>query len=361
MFKKIISRLAYIAWLLIAVIFVLALSEMICRFVMPEWAPLWQERSRSWVYHPEFGWFQKKDFHTTVQHPHFDIDVKTNAHGLRDDDYPYQRSSRHRMLVLGDSFVWGYGVEKEERFTEVLESRYPDWEIINAGISGYGTDQEYLYYSNEGYKYDADVVVLLLYYNDFENNYEGEQYGYYKPYFTLDKDLTLVRHHQPVPVSSLVQRASRFIETDTWLLRRLWGSSRALYQSAMGLTGKHSGLAAGFTHVVESMPITNILVKNLAKSVEANGARFVLIAIPSRNIYANNLNIFTAEEKMDYLNLDVAFTGREREFQIPNDDHWNAGGHRHAAAAIEQFLIEKGIFTGQSSSRAVEKSAQTGK
>lgn len=41
------------------------------------------------------------------------------------------------MLILGDSFGWGYGVEHHERFSKILEEAHPDWEIISASVTGF--------------------------------------------------------------------------------------------------------------------------------------------------------------------------------------------------------------------------------
>ena len=49
--------------------------------------------------------------------------------------------------------------------------------FINCGVSGYGTDQEYLFYLREGQKFDVDQVVLAFtLYNDVENNLNSKQY-----------------------------------------------------------------------------------------------------------------------------------------------------------------------------------------
>lgn len=51
--------------------------------------------------------------------------VETNSRGLRDKEYPHQRpEGSFRVLVLGDSFVFGSGgVESQERFTEIIERK----------------------------------------------------------------------------------------------------------------------------------------------------------------------------------------------------------------------------------------------
>jgi len=118
-----------------------------------------------------------------------------NSKGLRDREYPYEKPPGvKRILVLGDSFVWGYGVGDSEIFTEVLERQLQaegrPWEVINTGVSGWGTDQEYLFFREEGVKYSPDIVVLAYYFgNDWGNNCAEVQYGLGKPCFT-DTNLT---------------------------------------------------------------------------------------------------------------------------------------------------------------------------
>ena len=70
----------------------------------------------------------------------------------RDREYPRERRvpGRRRILVLGDSVAWCWGVEREECFTERLEAALPDTDVINAGVPGYSTAQELLYYERDG-------------------------------------------------------------------------------------------------------------------------------------------------------------------------------------------------------------------
>ena len=60
--------------------------------------------------------------------------VKLNSHGLRDNEYLLTRTKNGRILVLGDSFGWGFGVEHEDIFSEVIERRNREWEIINQRV-----------------------------------------------------------------------------------------------------------------------------------------------------------------------------------------------------------------------------------
>jgi hypothetical protein len=69
-------------------------------------------------------------------------------------------------VVLGDSFAWGYGVGDDEVFTEVLASLLPTVEVVNLGVTAYGTQQELDYLRQEGVRYSPDIVLLSFVLND---------------------------------------------------------------------------------------------------------------------------------------------------------------------------------------------------
>ena len=96
-----------------------------------------------------------------------------NQRGLRDSEVPLTvQGSRKRILMLGDSVVWGYGVSDGTTFSDVLERLLTDTDVINFGVSGYGTGEELLALQAEGFQYHPDVVVLVFCLgNDVEDTY----------------------------------------------------------------------------------------------------------------------------------------------------------------------------------------------
>ena len=73
------------------------------------------------------------------------------------------RTEARRMIVLGDSFVWGYGVDDHQIFTSLMEKKAgPPLEVINLGVSGFGNDQEFLLWNSLGYRWKPDEVLLLI-------------------------------------------------------------------------------------------------------------------------------------------------------------------------------------------------------
>ncbi len=121
-------------------------------------------------------------------------------------------------MFLGDSFVWGLDSEADERFTELLKPKIPDYKILAAGIAGYGTDQEYLLLKRLWPKVKPAVVVLIFCsQNDRSDNSTNIRYdSYQKPYFATQPDGSVVLMGQPVPWSQLL-----YIK-ENWLVRNLW-------------------------------------------------------------------------------------------------------------------------------------------
>lgn len=97
----------------------------------------------------------------------FVMTERISRQGLRDVEHAAEKESgRQRILVLGDSFMYGDGVAIEETMPRQLAGLKPDAEIINAGVRGYDLGQEYLYYRTRGHAFDPDLVILAFFIND---------------------------------------------------------------------------------------------------------------------------------------------------------------------------------------------------
>ena len=141
------------------------------------------ERTVLYQFDDKFGWYPvplvSQLFHGSVP-----FEVSHNSHGFRDKEWDLQ-TTKKRLMVLGDSFVWGYDVQQHERFTELIKKNTPDWEVYNLGVSGYGTDQEYMLLLQMFDMIQPDLVLLVhCANNDTRNNCHNIEYNkYYKPYF----------------------------------------------------------------------------------------------------------------------------------------------------------------------------------
>lgn len=117
-------------------------------------------RTRIWHYKPNL----------TQRHltPEFDVVVHTNDWRLRGGPARAGEGAL-RVLVIGDSFAFGWGVEESEVFSEVLEQQLqegvPTREavVLNAGHWSYSFDQQYLLLKELVPRFRPHLVVQGLY------------------------------------------------------------------------------------------------------------------------------------------------------------------------------------------------------
>ncbi|MBQ00616.1 MAG: hypothetical protein CL477_08015 [Acidobacteria bacterium] len=132
----------------------------------------WTQEHR--VPHPILGWSLEAgaSYTTYVPEP---IRVVYNSDGWRDHERPERPGQTPRIAVLGDSFVEAYSVDLEDAFTSRLEALAGESgrevEVLNLGVGGYGTLQEYLVFTEVARRYQPSLVLLGFHLgNDVRNN-----------------------------------------------------------------------------------------------------------------------------------------------------------------------------------------------
>jgi len=103
------------------------------------------------------------------------VPVSINSLGLRDREYAEAKpAGKIRVLMLGDSLTFGWGVRIEDTPSKMVERQLneglsePRFEVINAGVGNYNTVQEVTYFLKKGSRLKPDVVVLNYFINDAE-------------------------------------------------------------------------------------------------------------------------------------------------------------------------------------------------
>lgn len=336
-------------------------------------------------YHPVFGWENRPNAETVVTHDRASPVQRThNSRGLRNPrEIPYEKPPGvTRVLLLGDSFFWGYGVNNEEVISAVLQTLVaPRVEILNGACSGYGTDQELLWLVEEGIRYQPDVVVVGLFpANDWEDISTPFRYGRAKPFYRLE-GRRLNIHNVPVPVPHApVPAAHRVaVPTGTPLITLLREHSH-LYRFVMGrlqstpLLGGWMRRQGLYDPVVddsigsdvevlperEIQPLFEALLHEIFTFTRKAGADFLLVFIPQkenspgggpryqgvrqgadlRNDDASRyLGQVTALNRYPYLDLLPLVRSRQSRGEVlytpeGHDHHWTPQGHRMAAEAV---------------------------
>ncbi len=329
------------------------------------------------------GWKNKPLAQGALTMPASRTFVKINSKGLRDKEYSYDKTEGiYRILVLGDSFTWGYGVETEEIFTERLEEMFDgNAEVINGGVTGYGTDQELLFLEREGVKYSPDVVVVALASNDFMWDNLAKKHGYYpKPFFEMENGqlkLTnvplpelsgdgweeLLREQAKPKVKHQKRGFKGFLKrnTETYpflsksfknlkysLLRRL-----QTQESAQKLLNK---FRITFSDESVNLDTTKAMFLRMNEYTKSIGASLAVYIIPYKsaldklpNRFIDEFIIFFNENNIPCIYPYEEFLeerNRGEALYLYGDDHWSPRGHVVAAEQLYKFLDREKLLPG---------------
>ena len=166
------------------------------------------------------GWYRKEG----------EAYVTINSDGLRDREHTKEKPpGTLRVAVVGDSYAEAFQVAREKAFWSVMERRLQDCpalrgrrvEVINFGVSGYGTAQELITLREKVWEYSPDVVLLAVTTNnDVLDNSRALKLADEIPYFKL-RDGQLVLDDSFRDARSFRLRDSALNSTGRWLRDRL--------------------------------------------------------------------------------------------------------------------------------------------
>ncbi len=90
--------------------------------------------------------------------------ISYNKQGIRNDSEYSLVPQDHitRILAFGNSFTQGAEVNNEEVWTAQLSTLHSSIEVLNFGVVGYGLDQSYLRYKEEGVRFNPDIVFICF-------------------------------------------------------------------------------------------------------------------------------------------------------------------------------------------------------
>ena len=235
------------------------------------------------------------------------VAVTLNALGLRDaapdDARPY------RLLVMGGAHVWGSGVEAEARFTDRLKAAQPQWDVVNAGVSGYSTDQSMLLARRLVPALQPTALALVLdpSADRAANVANVLPDGRYKPHFVSENG-TLVAQGQPVPKA--VQYREDALPNARIVRLLVDGGTRLL----------HPG-------IVHEDPTTALLLRFREEVGRVGVSFFVLLTGPDRE----------AQAALDAAGIPWTLLGADSGADFAGW-HWTPAGHAAVASRLRAYF-----------------------
>jgi len=324
----------------------------------------------------------------TQEEREFVVPVAINGAGRRDVDRPEAKpADTARVLVLGDSFVEALHVPVEATFPRQLEARLnrdgraPRIEVLSAGVSGYGTASETLYFERDGRRYAPDLVLLAFYPgNDVKNNSPtleetlrpvyaadgtlervvggerkreaGGRFGSHA--YEYARQLVLLRH--PALAQTLADKG--LVRTEALRAARLRDGVPVDY-------GVYA--ASPDADWVDAWARTEGLLDRLRSATAAAASRFAIVILSTRDqVYPDSWSqIVAAHPAMQGRQWDLdgpqqrveqwcaaravpcvamapafraAATAGAEPLHYPHDGHWTVAGHRLGAEEIATFI-----------------------
>lgn len=244
----------------------------------------------------------------------------SNSDGFRTSREYGTPGSEKRILVTGDSFVFGMGVEAEDRFTEVLEEELSGWRVDNLGMTGWGIDLMVRALETFGPKAKPDVVVLSVYTDDFRRVlplYAGNGFKIPK-YELVDGRLVSVPYDFP----------------SGWRRLHLAHAAYEIYWNRIADRNRY--------------PLNEALLDHFALLTKQLDAKPMVIFLPGRGDTQEDrkrrafLTGWAAAREIPYLDLTEVIHGFGVEKTYIKDNwHWNETGHRIAGKTLAKFLREQ--------------------
>lgn len=278
------------------------------------------DHSRGYALRPGTeGWFRREG----------EAYIRINSDGLRDREHSITKPQNVvRIALLGDSYPEAFSVAAEEAFWSVMERKLQECdafqgkqvEVLNFGVSGYGTGQELLTLREQVWKYSPDIVMLAVTTNNdvIDNSRVLKKTDKIPYFFYNDNRLTLDESFRNSRAflggQSPINRFGRWLRDHSRVVQaaleghhgfkiRLasWRAKRAQPQPAGVTEAKNSGEAPkkgdllllaeelGTEHLVYLEPVNAIwndawrvtegLIVAMGEEVRSRGAKFVVVTL----------------------------------------------------------------------------------
>ncbi len=308
------------------------------------------------------------------------VKMQTNRNGLR--DYEHGEMKGARILGLGDSFVMGVGVELEETFLYLLEKHFNanfigfQFDVIKAGVQGYGTDQEVDFYKISGLTYRPNLVILGFYPNDLIDNLLPN-FTVRNGYLTMEEGVsTKTKRKRSIIdynyIAGLLKNEIHLFRFVTNKLANIHFFKKIFLKSADKLKKSRRNRIAIYSKqndkkIQEGWLVTKRLLKELKDKVRSNNSELLIVYIPERlQVYKeqwdrvkkqwglNDINYdkfrpnkilsdFCKESDIPFLDLSNEFKmhlekGKDLYYQL--DPHLTVSGNEVAAKAIYKKIVD---------------------
>ena len=305
-------------------------------------------------------------------------ELRTNRFGFRDLERQKKRPEESRILVIGDSFMEALQVPFSESFPQVLQEELggygiSDVQVLNASVSGWGTEDALVALERYGPALEPDLVLLVMtLHNDVSDNLYLESYNFDGEHLTR-------RENSLMPTSKYIELSVKgaiaqnlhlyHLVRGTFSAKKVESAGRSLDEHVAKLVDTQA-----HTDVEQGWLVTFALLDRLRSEAARQDARLAVVLIPLRiQVQRASWARFAARHRLSPTLLDEQVPQRRvsvwanrngvpvvnllSPFQrwrddelgllyLEEDGHWTARGHALAADKVAEALRQEYLVPG---------------
>ncbi len=308
------------------------LAEVVLHFTV---MPYYGIPPYTFVADDEIDYVPNPDFEGRVfnqEHPEKWIEIKMNSDGFRDREIPLEKPEGvFRVITIGDSETFPDTMNLEEQYGKVMEKTMNEQgkqvEVINGGVSGYGTRQSFNFLKRKGMKYNPDMVIYMFVPNDVQENVEHR--------YTVVGGLRVNYEWKEKPRSAAIRS---FVYKNSYIMREGYRIIGAVKRSTSEKKEKVIS--------EEEFAETEKVVKELNSFLKERKIKLLVIITPGKEEVKRDealkdmVRKVLEEESIEFLDLREEYDTLEekRSLRWQQDSHLNQKGHQIIAEMIAKKM-----------------------
>ncbi len=266
------------------------------------------------------------------------LSIRINNSGFRDQNYSPAKSDKKRIIFIGDSITYGWGLNLQETYHKQLEALFraknKATEVMGMGVVGYNTVQEYYLTREKALEFNPDIVVLQICPNDFQRTLgiKKKQKG---------KSFRLIAYHDiAIPYILGKGSFSRFLMRNSHLYKflnlKIDGFLKKLNKNHEADEYFLLGEDEAFLHLEK--------IKNL---LDKEGIKFAAVIFPQKNkkqgyryrTLHKKIALFLNRLKVPFIDLYESLNAKSAGNLWMDNIHPNKNGNRIAALELYNYLL----------------------
>jgi hypothetical protein len=259
----------------------------------------------------EFTWITEKLTHS----------YKSNAQGFRADADFNPSDSGKKIVLVGDSYTFGAGVDFPDTFGEVLQKKSPNRVVYNLGMPGFGVDQVWMSVRHQAFSLHPDLIVAGIVDADFERSLVPFRLaeGFNKPTFKL-VDGQLVQRTQEQPPGFL----EHFLDE--------YSSIWAVFRRTPKFLGRKYPVGGYYK-------LNQAILAAIREDCKQHSVPVLFVYIPTSEFQPfPALSGYMHKTGANYIDLTEMQPVPPHSIYLPLDGHLSPEGHRYVAEQVDGWV-----------------------